>query len=86
MIFPKHKSFNSITYLQQLEKIIEEVEEAIHAIKHNDLNKLEELFDVVHASETLLRKLQNDLQVGQYDEHVNAVINKNKQRGYYEQQ
>ena len=85
--FPKHVNVNSIDNRQAHEKIGEELLEAVAAYwmpwyVNDELRQQYgmELLDIIHATETALRKEFSDEEV----EQMRAkVIEKNARRGYY---
>lgn len=66
----------------QLRKVEEEVAELQEAVAYESIPRvIEETLDVIHACETLLRKIGIDEQVA---EGVLQVTEKNRERGYYD--
>lgn len=79
--FPASSRAEALTVCEQIDKIEEEVLEAAKALatEHSDERVIEELWDVIHAAESALRKFkQKDVQDGAL-----LVVVKNNRRGDY---
>lgn len=77
--FPPIKGIENIPLSKQLQKIAEECQELVEA--KTELEQLEELLDLLHAVETALRIFE---QFANVDQMIELVIEKNKERGYYD--
>lgn len=91
MIFPPKKDYLVISMADQLDKIIEEVTEAkaelqlvIDNPNHDSHELYVELYDVLHACETLRRKMEFEISGYQQLLAIESVKGKNDKRGYYE--
>lgn len=81
--FPPCKKWiptNAPTRRDQALKIIEEAEEAMKVRDGYDIAYAMELMDTIHACETALRELPESL----LTDIKGAVIRKNSERGYYD--
>ena len=86
--FPAYKDIpiDAVSQVRQFRKISEEWNEAItswHDYKFNSMNQddyVMELMDIIHACETLLREFEQCV----VDDCKKKVINKNAERGYYD--
>ncbi|ADQ06490.1 conserved hypothetical protein [Caldicellulosiruptor hydrothermalis 108] len=77
--FPEIKE-KPASLIQQLNKIVEEAAEVIKA--RDDIERLYEVLDLMHACETYVRIMEAKGVV--IDKFVKLIIKKNKERGYYD--
>ncbi len=90
-IFPKIKDTDKYSLVTQALKIFEESAEAFYVTcklaGKADLEKqlIEEIMDIYHACETALRIFENKYGRWALESLINSTIEKNKQRGYYEE-
>lgn len=93
--FPKHNDARTLPQYprqSQLCKILEEVTELNEALLDYDKGACSlvavamEAMDVIHATETLLRQIERayDFRLFTMDEVYDRVIEKNRERGYYD--
>jgi len=77
--FPEIKN-KPASLIQQLNKIVEEAAEVIKA--RDDIERLYEVLDLMHACETYVRIMESKGVA--IDKLVEFIIKKNKERGYYD--
>ena len=85
--WPETKFARENSIADQLEHVFSEVEEVKQALKTPDINIMDvdmEIFDLYHSLETFIRVLQR-FESPEYIQHLREiVINKNRERGYYQ--
>jgi hypothetical protein len=85
--WPETKFARENTIADQLTHIFSEVDEIKRALETPDINVMDvdmEILDLYHSVETFVRVLQR-FESPEYVQHIRElVINKNRERGYYQ--
>ena len=84
--FPATKFVKTATMREQLHKCVSEGYEAVSAVTNHEAESFDavcEILDGAHAYETAVRKLINEHGAEYVEKARVAVIEKNRERGYY---